>query len=112
MELLAALAQAFPGYTANLASSSYLLGANTGRSRSVGAHSSQVTAQSLPVLEHAQRAWEGGLGQYPITLAFLRLTETLVTAGVNEACVKVCTSSNMSEHDVRVIGVAHMVPFS
>ncbi len=41
------------------------------------------------MLEHVQRVWEGAQGAYPVTSAFLGLTETLLIAGVNEACVKV-----------------------
>ena len=37
----------------------------------------------------AQRVWEGALGRYPVTMAFLTLTQTLVVAGVNQDCVKV-----------------------
>ena len=43
----------------------------------------------MPMLEHVQRVWEGAQGAYPVTLAFLGLTETLIIAGVNEACMKV-----------------------
>ena len=41
------------------------------------------------MLEHIQRVWEGAQGAYPVTLAFLGLTETLLIAGVNVACTKV-----------------------
>ena len=89
VELMAALAPAYPGYVATLASSTYLLGGSTGKGASVEELPWCLTAHSLPMLEHAQRAWEGAQGQYPVTLAFLGLTEALVLAGVNEACVKV-----------------------
>ena len=85
IELMSALAMAFPGYAASLASKTSLLGNCTGSSHSGGSHSSH----DLPVLKHVQRVWEGAAGTYPITAAFLSLTETLVIAGVNEACVKV-----------------------
>ena len=86
MELLAAFAQAFPGYVAKLVSNTILLGSNP---RTRHRQPSRLTASSLPVLEHAQRVWEGALGRYPVTMAFLTLTQTLVVAGVNQDCVKV-----------------------
>ncbi|KAL0029746.1 hypothetical protein WJX79_007038 [Trebouxia sp. C0005] len=86
--LMSALARAFPGYAATLASKTYLLGDGEGRSHKAGSHHASLTSDSLPMLEHIQRVWEGGQGAYPVTLAFLGLTETLLIAGVNEACVK------------------------
>ncbi len=86
---MSALARAFPGYAATLASRTYLLGDVDGRSHKAGSHHAPPTSPSLPMLEHIQRVWEGGQGAYPVTLAFLGLTETLLIAGVNEACVKV-----------------------
>ena len=85
IELMSALAMAFPGYAVSLASKTSLLGNCTGSSHNEGSHSSH----DLPMLKHVQRVWEGAAGAYPITTAFLSLTETLVIAGVNEACVKV-----------------------
>lgn len=85
VELMSALAMAFPGYAASLASKTSLLGNYTGSSHSGGSHSSH----DLPMLKHVQRVWEGAAGVYPVTTAFLSLTETLVIAGVNKACVKV-----------------------
>ncbi len=86
---MSALARAFPGYAATLASRTYLLGDVDGRSHKAGSHHAPPTSPSLPMLEHIQRVWEGGQGAYPVTLAFLGLTETLLIAGVNDACMKV-----------------------
>ena len=84
---MAAFANAHPGYVASFICNTHLLGLK-GRGAQ-WSQSSCLTAHSLPMLEYVQRVWEGSLGQYPVTTAFLKLIGTLVTAGVNEACVKV-----------------------
>ena len=81
LDLAANLAEAFPGHVANLVSCSPLLAVQHDSSRRAGLQ--------LNGLQHIQRSSEGKAGQYPVTLAYLRLTNALVIAGVKHACVKV-----------------------
>ncbi|DBA87051.1 TPA: hypothetical protein ACH3X2_005293 [Trebouxia sp. C0005] len=89
--LMSALARTLAGYAATLPSKTYLLRDGNGRSQKAGSHHAPPTSHSLPMLEHIQRVWEGGQGAHPVTLeslASLGLTEILLIAAVNEACVK------------------------
>ena len=84
LDLAANLAEAFPGHVANLVSCSHLL--------AVRHDSSDWTGNQLKGLQLVQRASEGSMGHYPVTLAFLKLTNALVTAGIDQPCVRVSSS--------------------
>ena len=97
LNLAANLAEAFPGHVANLISCSHLL--------AVRHDSFDWTDNQLKGLQLVQRASEGSMGLYPVTLAFLKLTNTLVTAGIYQPCVRVSSLSlcvHELAHDVGV----------
>ena len=97
LDLAAHLAEAFPGHVANLISCSHLL--------AVCHDSSDWTGNQLKGLQLVQRASEGSMGQYPVTLAFLKLTNTLVTAGINQPCVRVSSSPSCVRELADDVGV-------
>lgn len=89
VELMAALALAYPGYVSTTIMSTHLLSSRAYRAPPPHPQQSHMNSNSLPMLAYAQRTWESLHGRYPVTLAFLQLTLELVTAGVSTESVKV-----------------------
>ena len=91
VQLMAALAMAYPGYVSTAALRTHLFSKRDHRSQQQ--QRLCMTASSLPMLEYVQRTWESAHGQYPVTLAVLELTCELINAGVNGEVVQVSTLS-------------------
>lgn len=96
VDLMAALAFAYPGYVSTTVMGTHLFSSRVYRAPSPHPQQTDVASNSLPMLAFAQRNWESAHGRYPVTLAFLQLTLELINAGVGTESVKVTQSSGVS----------------
>lgn len=99
VELMAALALAYPGYVSATIMSTHLFSSKAYRALTPQPQQSHITSNSLSMLAYAQRTWESAHGRYPITLAFLQLTLELVNAGVSAESVKVSQTVSLKFYE-------------
>ena len=95
VNLMAALAIAYPGYVCSIVMGTHLFASrDCGHSQLPHLQQPHLSSHSLPMLAYAQRTWESAHGQYPVTLAVLELTNELINSGVSTDSVQVAYTLN------------------
>ena len=90
VNLMAALAVAYPGYVCSTVMGTHLFATRAcGHPQLSHLQQSHLSSHSLPMLAYAQRTWESAHGRYPVTLAFLEMTHELINSGVRAESVQV-----------------------